>query len=89
MKKVKAPAPKRLQKPNIAARLLALAVTTALVLGALVLVVYRDTYNLDSFKRWLASRIAFFVSLLSAPTLADNMPPKSRNRSSSNCQHLT
>ena len=54
--KAKAPAPKRLQKPNIAVRLMALAVTTALVLGALLLVVYRDTYNLDAVKRWLASR---------------------------------
>ncbi len=41
--KAKAPAPKRLQKPNIAVRVLALTVTAAPVLGALVLVVYRDT----------------------------------------------
>ena len=54
--KAKAPAPKRLQKPNIAVRVLALTVTAALVLGALVLVVYRDTYHLDSLKRWLAAR---------------------------------
>ena len=54
--KPRAPAPKRLKKPNIAVRLLALAVTSALVLGALALVVYRDTINLDAFKRWLAFR---------------------------------
>ena len=54
--KAKTPAPKRLKKPNIAVRLLVLAVTAALVLGALFLVVYRDTYNLDSLKRWLAAR---------------------------------
>lgn len=50
------PAPKRLRKPNILARLLALAVTTALVLGALALVVYRDQVNLSVLKRWLALR---------------------------------
>ena len=54
--KAKAPAPKRLQKPNIAVRVLALTVTAALVLGALVLVVYRDTLNVDTFKHWLASQ---------------------------------
>lgn len=54
--KPRAPAPKRLKKPNIAVRLLALAVTSALVLGALALVVYRDTINVDAFKRWLAFR---------------------------------
>ena len=35
--KAKTPAPKRLKKPNIAVRVLALTVTAALVLGALVL----------------------------------------------------
>ena len=54
--KAKAPAPKRLQKPNIAVRVLALTVTAALVLGALVLVVYRDTLNVDTLKHWLASQ---------------------------------
>ena len=49
----KAPAPKRLRKPNILVRMLALAVTTALVLGALALVVYRDQVNLSVLKRWL------------------------------------
>lgn len=47
------------QKPkqsNILVRLLALLVTTALVLGALALVVYRDQLNLDALKRWLSYR---------------------------------
>jgi hypothetical protein len=44
------------KKPNILARLLALLVTAALLAGALVLVVYRDRYNLDALKRWLAYR---------------------------------
>lgn len=44
------------KKPNFFLRLLALLVTLALVLGALVLVVYRDRYNLDALKRWAASR---------------------------------
>lgn len=52
----KAPAPKRIKKPNMLVRLLALAVTAALMLGALVLVVYRDTLNVDALKRWLAYR---------------------------------
>ena len=56
MKSDKAKGPKRLKKPNIAVRILALAVTSALVLGALALVVYRDTFNLDTVKRWLTSR---------------------------------
>lgn len=51
--KKKASAPKRLQKPNIIVRLLALGVTTALVLGALALVVYRDTLNVTALKRWM------------------------------------
>ena len=49
----KLPAPKRLKKPNIVVRLLALAVTAALVLGALALVVYRDQINPNTLKRWL------------------------------------
>lgn len=52
----KAPAPKRMKKPNMLFRLLALAVTAVLVLGALALVVYRDTYNVGALKRWLAYR---------------------------------
>lgn len=47
---------KKPKKPNILLRLLALIVTAALVLGALVLVVYRDRFNLDAVKRWLAYR---------------------------------
>ncbi len=52
----KAPAPKRIKKPNMLFRLLALIITAALVLGALVLVVYRDTFNVGALKRWLAYR---------------------------------
>lgn len=47
---------KKAKKPNILFRLLALVVTAALVLGALVLVVYRDRFNMDAVKRWLAYR---------------------------------
>lgn len=52
----KAPAPKRVKKPNILVRLLAFGVTAALMLGALVLVVYRDTINISALKRWLTYR---------------------------------
>lgn len=44
------------KKPNIFFRLAALAITAALVIGALALVVYRDRLNLDSLQRWLAYR---------------------------------
>ena len=44
------------KKWNIITRLLALLVTAALVLGALVLVVYRDRFNLDALERWLSYR---------------------------------
>lgn len=44
------------KKPNIILRLLALLVTCALVLGALVLVVYRDRLNLDALERWVTAR---------------------------------
>ena len=44
------------KKTNIILRLLALLVTVALVLGALVLVVYRDRLNLDALERWLTYR---------------------------------
>ena len=44
------------KKPNILLRLLALLVTIALILGALVLVVYRDRINLDALERWLTYR---------------------------------
>lgn len=47
---------KKPKKSNLFVRLLALLVTAALVLGALVLVVYRDRFNLDALKRWLAYR---------------------------------
>lgn len=54
--KKKAPAPKRVKKPNMLTRVLALAVTSALVLGALALVVYRDQVNVGALKRWMALR---------------------------------
>ena len=40
-----------IKKPNIVLRILALLVTIALVLGSLVLVVYRDKLNLDALER--------------------------------------
>lgn len=49
-----APAPKRLKKPNRLVRLLAMLGTSALVLLAMVLVIYRDTINVDTLKHWLA-----------------------------------
>lgn len=45
---------KSAKKPNLFTRTLALAVTAALVLGALALVAWRDRFNLDALKRWLA-----------------------------------
>ena len=60
------------QKPNILVRLLALLVTAALALGALTLVVYRDQFNLDAVKRWLALR--------SVETDASAPPPPSPTR---------
>ena len=47
------PALKRLKKPNPLLRLLALLTTAALLLGAMVLVIYRDTINMNTFKHWL------------------------------------
>lgn len=44
------------KKKNILLRLLAFLVTVAMVLGAAALVVFRDTLNLDSFRRWLTYR---------------------------------
>lgn len=44
------------KKPNLLLRALALAVTAALVLGALLLVVNWDRYDLDALKGWLARR---------------------------------
>ena len=49
-------AAKAAKKPNLFLRLLALAATAALVLGALALVVNRERFNLDAVKRWLAYR---------------------------------
>ena len=42
---------KKAQKQNFFFRLIALLVTSALVLGALLLVVYRDRLNLDALER--------------------------------------
>ena len=50
-KAVKAP-----KKQNFFVRLLTLLATAALVLGALLLVVYRDQLNLDALRRWMAYR---------------------------------
>ena len=50
------PAPKRVKKPNIFVRAAALTATGGLILGALALVVYRDRFNLDAFKRWMTYR---------------------------------
>ena len=47
---------KQPKKQNILLRLLALLVTAALVVGALLLVVYRDRLNLDALERWLSYR---------------------------------
>lgn len=47
------PALKRLKKPNPLLRLLALLTTAALLLGAMILVIYRDTINMNTFKHWL------------------------------------
>lgn len=44
------------KKPNILIRLIALLVTAALLMGALVLVVYRDRLNLDALARWFEYR---------------------------------
>jgi hypothetical protein len=50
------PAPKRLKQSNPIVRMLALLLTAALILLAMVLVIYRDTINVDTFKRWLTYR---------------------------------
>lgn len=52
--KDEANAPKRVKKPNIAGRALALAVTAALVLGALALVVYRDRLRPGALRQLLS-----------------------------------
>lgn len=54
--KKNAPAPKRLQKPNRFFRLLALLATAALFLLAMVLVLYRDSININTVKHWLTYR---------------------------------
>ena len=48
------PVPKRLKKPNRILRLLAMLVTAALILAAIILVLYRDTIHINTIKRWLA-----------------------------------
>lgn len=48
--------PKRVKKPNIVIRTLTLAVTAALVLGALLVVVYRDQISLSVLKQRLSAR---------------------------------
>lgn len=50
----KSPAAKRVKQSNPIVRLLALLVTAALILGAMVLVIYRDTLNVDALKRWMS-----------------------------------
>ncbi len=47
---------KREEKQPILLRVLALLLTAALLLGALVLVVYRDKFNLDALRRWMEYR---------------------------------
>ena len=44
------------RRPGLLVRLTALAVTAALLLGALALVVYRDRFNLDALRRWFEYR---------------------------------
>lgn len=44
------------KKPNLFLRILILAMTAALMLGALFLVVNRDTCNLNTLKAWLSRR---------------------------------
>ena len=50
------PAAKRPKQSNPIVRLLAFLAMAALILGAMVLVIYRDTVNVDAFKRWLTYR---------------------------------
>ena len=47
---------KKAGKPNIFVRILALLVTCVLVLGAFLLVIYRDKFNIDALKRWMSYR---------------------------------
>lgn len=47
---------KKAEKSNILVRILALLVTAALVVGAFLLVVYRERFNVDALKRWLTYR---------------------------------
>ncbi|MBQ3135221.1 MAG: hypothetical protein IJB75_05375 [Oscillospiraceae bacterium] len=44
------------KKPNFLVRLLALALTAVLILGAVSLVVFREQLNLDALRRWLHYR---------------------------------
>lgn len=64
----KTPADRRPKQSNPIVRLLAFLATAALILGAMVLVVYRDTINVDALKRWLAYRsVAAGISGESTP----------------------
>ena len=53
---MKASSGKKAVKTNIFVRILALLVTAVLVVGALLLVVYRDRLSMDALKRWLTYR---------------------------------
>lgn len=44
------------KQENIFSRLLAILVTAALLFGALTLIVYRDRFNVDALRRWVAYR---------------------------------
>ncbi len=56
IREVKKEAPPPKKRPNPLARLLVLLLTLALILGAIVLVVNRDRFNLDALKRWYTYR---------------------------------
>lgn len=51
-----APAPKPEKKPNLILRLLAFLLTLVLLVGAVALVVFRDSLNLDALKRYFTYR---------------------------------
>ena len=44
------------KKPNILIRILFFLLGTALVLGAVGLIVFRDQLNIDALKRWFSYR---------------------------------
>ena len=56
IKEVKKEAPPPKKKPNPLIRLLAFLLTLALILGAIFLVVNRDSLNFDALKRWFTYR---------------------------------